>query len=352
MRSAQRALLSFKGEAGRWGSASRRRFIKRAVGSLAVCGALALLPIGAGALGQGYPTRAVTIVVPWTPGSSPDGISRVVGAKLSNRLGQPFVVENRPGAASVIGVASAAKAAPDGYTLLLATTSMVINATLRTHVPYDPQKDFVPLALVAHVPFVLVVNPSLPVHSLSDLIALAKRKPGELSFGSGGPGHTAHILAEMLKQRTGIEMAHVPYKGSPPALNDVVAGHIQLMFADILPSLQLIAEGKVRALAVSSRTRAAAAPQIPPMAEAGLPDFEGVAWFMFVVPAKTPPHIVDRLRAELVPVLEEADVRSWIVSNGLNPPQFQGAHELQQYLVSETARWRTVLNQIGLAASQ
>src|SRR5262249_52962670 len=141
-------------------------------------------------------------------------------------------------------------------------------------------------------------------------------KPGELSYGSGGPGHTAHILAEMLKRGAGIEMAHVPYKGSPPALNDLVGGHIQLMFADMLPSLPLIADGKVRALAVSSRTRASAAPQIAPMAELGFPDFEGTAWFMFVVPAKTPPQIVDRLRAELVPLLAETDVQSWLVNAG------------------------------------
>jgi tripartite-type tricarboxylate transporter receptor subunit TctC len=320
--------------------------------SLAVCGALCLVPIGAGATEESYPVRTVTIIVPWTPGSSPDGISRIAAAKLANRLGQPFVVENRPGAGSIIGVASAAKAAPDGYTLLLATTSMVINASLHKTLPFEAEKDFVPLALVGHIPYVLVVNPSLPVHSVSDLIALAKRKPGELSYGSGGPGHPAHILAEMLKRRAGIEMAHVPYKGSPPALNDVVGGHIPLMFADILPSLPLIADGKVRALAVSSRTRASSAPQIPPMAEEGLPDFEAVGWFMFMAPARTPPRIVDRLRAELVPLLAEADVQSWIVNTGMMPAQFQGKDELQRHLVSETASWRTVLTELGLAGSQ
>jgi tripartite-type tricarboxylate transporter receptor subunit TctC len=352
VRFVQSAKSSIKCEQDRGRSASRRRFVKQAVSSIAICGVLALLPTGARATEESYPLRTVTIIVPWTPGSSPDGIARIAAAKLKNRLGQPFVVENRPGAGSIIGIASAAKAAPDGYTLLLATTSMVINASLRKTLPFDTEKDFVPLALVGHIPYVLVVNPSLPVHSVSDLIALAKRKPGELSYGSGGLGHPAHILAEMLKRRAGIEMAHVPYKGSPPALNDLVGGHIHLMFADILPSLPLIADGQVRGLAVSSRTRASSAPQLPPMAEAGLPDFEVVGWFMFMAPARTPPQVVDRIRAELVPLLVEADVESWIVNTGMIPAQFQGKDELQRHLVSEVARWREVLTQLGLAGSQ
>jgi tripartite-type tricarboxylate transporter receptor subunit TctC len=181
-----------------------------------------------------------------------------------------------------------------------------------------------------------------------DLIAFAKQRSGELSYGSGGPGHTAHLLAEMLWQRTGVQMAHVPYRGSPPALNDLVAGHIQVMFADILPSLQLIAEGKVRALAVSSRNRVPSAPQIPPIAEAaGLPGFEGVAWIMFMTPAKTPPQIVNRLRAELVPILEAADVQSWIVKNGMIPAQFQGVDQRRLGLSSEVVGWRGGVGRLG-----
>jgi tripartite-type tricarboxylate transporter receptor subunit TctC len=350
MRFGQRPIFSVTGKEGRRRSASRRRFVK-AMSSVAAWGALSLVPMG-GATGESYPARTVTIIVPWTPGSSPDGIARIAADKLTKRMEQPFVVENRPGAGSIIGATSVAKADPDGYTLLLATTSTIINTSLHKTLPFDPEKDFVPLALVGHVPYVLVVNPSLPVHSVSDLIALAKRKPGELSYGSGGRGHPAHIIAEMLKRRAGIDMAHVPYKGSPPALNDVVGGHIPLMFADILPSLPLIADGKVRALAVSSRTRASSAPQVPPLAEAGLPDFDIVGWFMFWAPARSPPQIVDRLRAELVRVMAEADVESWIVKIGMTPAPFQGKDELQRYLASENARWRDHLTQLGLAGSQ
>src|SRR5262249_7782622 len=191
---------------------------------------------------HGYPAKPVTIVVPWPPGSAPDGIARVLAPKLADRLGKPFVVENRPGAGSVTGTASVAKAGADGHTILVATSAaLAVSPALRKGLPYDATTDFAPLAMVGHVPFILVVNPSLPAHSLQDLIALAKAKPGTLSYGSGGPGHPAHIYAELLKSRAGIEMVHVPYKGTPPALNDVVAGHIPLMFADVVPTLQLIA---------------------------------------------------------------------------------------------------------------
>jgi tripartite-type tricarboxylate transporter receptor subunit TctC len=302
---------------------------------------------------QAYPTRTVTLVVPFPPGSSPDGIARVLGTKLADRLGKPFVVDNRPGASSLLGTGEVAKAPPDGYTLLVGgSSSFATGPALRKMPPYDPPKDFRPLALIGHVPFVLVVNPSLPVHSVQDLIKLAKEKPGELSYGSGGPGHTAHIYAELLKSMTGIQMVHVPYKGSPPALNDVVGGHIQLMFADVLPALPLIEGGKVRALAVSSSTRLASAPHIPTVAEAGVPGFNASAWIMVVAPAKTPTEIVDKLRSELLPMLAESDVQAWIAKNGMIPVKSQHPEELQQFMSSEYTRWRGVLEKIGIAGSQ
>ena len=302
---------------------------------------------------QTYPSRTITIVVPFPSGSSPDGVARILAAKLTDRVGKPFIVENRPGAASLTGAADVAKADPDGYTLLVGgSSSFATGPALRKSPPYDAVRDFVPLALVGYVPFVLVVNPSLPVHSVTDLIKLAKAKPGDLSYGSGGPGHTAHIYAELLKQMTGIQMAHVPYKGSPPALNDIVGGHIQLMFGDALPSLPLIVEGKVRALAVSSGTRLPSAPDIPTMAEAGVHGFDAAAWIMVVAPVKTPAEIVGKLRSELIPMLVASDVQSWITKNGMIPAKSQAPEDLQRFMSSEQSRWRGVLEEIGIAGSQ
>ena len=302
---------------------------------------------------QTYPTRTVSVVVPFPPGSSPDGIARILAAKLAESVGKPFIVENRPGAASLTGAAEVAKAVADGHTLLVGGSStFATGPALRKSPPYDAARDFVPLAMVGFVPFVLVVNPSLPVHSVQDLIKLAKGKPGQLSYGSGGPGHTAHIYAELMKQMTGIQMVHVPYKGSPPALNDIVGGHIQLMFGDAVPSLPLIAEGKVRALAVSSGIRLPSAPDIPTMAEAGVHGFDAAAWIMVVAPVKTAADIVGKLRSALIPVLAAPDVQSWITSNGMIPAKSQVPEDLQQFMSKEQARWRSVLVEIGIAGSQ
>ena len=300
-------------------------------GPLIATAVLAILATSVSA--QTYPTRVVSVVVPFPPGSSPDGIARILAAKLTDGLGKPVIVENRPGAASLTGAADVAKAVADGYTLLVGGSStFATGPALRKSPPYDAARDFVPLGMVGHVPFVLVVNPSLPVHSLQDLIKLSKAKPGELSYGSGGPGHTAHIYAELLKRMTGIQMAHVPYKGSPPALNDIVGGHIQLMFGDAVPSLPLIAEGKVRALAVSSGMRLPSAPDIPTMAEAGVHGFDAAAWIMVVAPLKTPTEIVDKLRSQLIPILAAPDVQSWITNNGMIPAKSQIPEDLQQFM--------------------
>src|SRR5215467_9820530 len=233
-----------------------------------------------------YPTHPVTLIVPYTPGGSTEILARIVGQKLEARLGKSVIIENKPGAGTVIGSNLVAKAAPDGYTLLMATpTPMAINFTLHKQLPYDPAADLTPLVMVAGAPFVLVVHPDLPVKSVKELIAYAKANPGKLSYGSGGPGSPHHLYAEMLKSMTGLEMAHVPYKGSAPALTDVVAGHIPLMFSDTVPALPLIREGKVRALGVSSAARLPSAPEIPPIAETGIPGFDAAGWGMIVAAA-------------------------------------------------------------------
>lgn len=333
---------------------------RRTFSKLAAAGVIVSSAFGAQALmtssathAEDYPARPVTIIVPFPAGATPDGIARTLGQKMAERLGRPFVVENRPGAGSVTAAVAVAKAPPDGYTLLMGGSApLALNPALRKELPYNPIKDFVPLALVASAPFALVIHPSLPVHSVPDLIKLAKEKPGQLSYASGGPGSPAHICAEMFKFMMGIDMVHVAYKGNAPALNDVVGGHVLLMFADLLPALQLIAEGKVRALAVTSTVRAPSLPGIAPLAEAGVPGFDASFWPMLVAPANTPAKVVNKLHAELEGILELPETRQWIVRNGMNPVSPQSPEELQRFVRSEIARWSKIIEQIGIARSQ
>lgn len=266
--------------------------------------AVAALAASPGAWAQGYPAHPVTIIVPFTPAGSTDILARLLGQKLEQRLGKSFVIENRPGGGTLIAASAVAKAAPDGYTLMMAPSStMATNAALYKKLPYNPTTDFVPLAGLARVPFVLVVNPSLPVHSLREFIQYALARPGQLSFASVGPGIPHHLFAEMLMSMTGIKITHVPYKGSAPALNDLIAGHIPMMFSDIPPAIGLLQAGKLRALGVSSATRVPAIADVPAIAEAGLPDFNAAGWHMLVAPAKTPRDIVEKLHTELVGTL-------------------------------------------------
>jgi tripartite-type tricarboxylate transporter receptor subunit TctC len=261
------------------------------------------------------------------------------------------VVENRTGAATVIGASYVARATPDGYTLLHATsTTMAINVRLYKKLAYDPAKDFAPVALVAGVPFILVVNPELPVRSIPDLVALAKTKP--LTFASSGPGSAAHLYAELLKSMTGIAMTHVPYRGLAPALNDLVAGHVSLMFGDFGTSLELVRAGKLRALGVSTAERNPAAPDLPPIAEAGLPGYEASAWHMFVAPAKTPDAIVTRLNADLRAIAGEASVQKEFVARGMSPLVTPAPDALARFLDSEILRWGKVVEQAGIAGTE
>jgi tripartite-type tricarboxylate transporter receptor subunit TctC len=318
----------------------------------AVAGACLLAAAGTAAAAD-YPTRPVTIIVPSTPGGTLDRASRMLGEKLAERLGQPFVVEDRPGAGGIIGAQAVAKADPDGYTLLMSSSAAhVLVPLLRKHIPYDPLKDFVPLAFVANAPWVLVVNPSLPVNSVQDLIKLAKEKPGELAYASGGPGNPAHIYAELLKSMTGIDMRHVPYKGVSAALNDIVGGHVPLMFSDLLPAIPLITAGKLRALAVTSAERVPSVPQVPTVAESGVPGFDAVGWAMMAAPANTPPEIVKKLNDELKRALALPETKEWIVKNGLAPAPTRTPEELQRFVQAELSRWGKILERIGIAGSQ
>ena len=313
---------------------------------LAVAG-LSLLCMS-GAAAENYPTRPVTIIVPYAPGGGTDLLARIVGQELAKRLGKSFVVENRPGGGTVIAALAAARAPPDGYTLLMGTsTPLAINATLHRNLPYDPVADFVPLALVANVPFVLVVNPSLPVKSVSELIKLAKEEPGSLSYGTSGPGSPHHLYAELFKSMTGIEMTHIPYKGSVPALTDVVAGHIPLMFVDLGPAQPMIKDGKVRALGVSSAVRVASLPDVAPIAEVGVPGFEAVAWQMLVAPANTPKEIVDTLHKELKAILALPEIKQRINDLGMIPVDSPPPEELARYVKAEIVRWGEIVKKSG-----
>jgi tripartite-type tricarboxylate transporter receptor subunit TctC len=331
--------------------ANKGEIMRRIVESLLVAGALALAL--APAHGEDYPSRRITLIAPWPPTGAIDTTCRELAPGVGDLLGQPVVVENRPGAGSTIGTADGAKAAPDGYTLVLAGCgSLAISPTLYKELTYDPRKDFTPIALVVRVPFILVVNPSLPIESVADLINYAKAHPGALTYGSGGAGSPHQLFAEMFKTMTGIEMTHVPYKGSAPALTDVVGRHIALLFADPAPALPLIKAGKVRALGVTSAALLPAAPDIPPLAQSGVPGFDATGWGMVVAPARTPATIVRKLYDAFRTVQSRSEVRDRLIFLGLTPQASPPPEVLQSFIDDELVRWGKVVKSAGLAGTE
>jgi tripartite-type tricarboxylate transporter receptor subunit TctC len=299
---------------------------------------------------EDYPNHPVTFIVPFAPAGSTDILARLLGQKLEQRLGQPFVVENRPGAGTVIATNFVAKSPPDGYTIMASVSSLAIDATLYKSLPYDPGKDLALVARIASVPFVLVVNPSLPVNSVDDLIKLAKERP--LSYGSGGIGAFHHLAAALFASMAGIKMTHVPYRGTAPALNDLMGGYIQLMFSDLGPAAALINAGKLRALAVTTKQRFTALPNVPPLAEAGVPGFDAAAWQGVVAPAQTPKSILAQLNTELNAIVAMEDIHTRMTAMGMNPVGTGSPEELQQFLQSEIVRWATVVEAAGIARSE
>jgi tripartite-type tricarboxylate transporter receptor subunit TctC len=312
-----------------------------------------LLAVPAATRAQDYPSRTVTIVNPFAPGGGTDLLARMVAGKLEQRFGKSFVVENKTGAGSIIAAVAVQKAAPDGYTLLMAPTpTMAVNVALYKSLPYDPLVDFIPLALLAQTPFILVVNAALPVKSVPELIAYAKANAGKMSFASVGPGVPHHLYMEMFKSMTGIEASHVPYRGSLPALNDVIAGHVPMMFVDIGPATGALQAGTVRPLGVSSRFRVPGFTDIPPIAEVGLPQFEAVGWQMLVAPAATPRSVVEVLNRELTTILGQPDTKEQVLKYGFIPVDNKPVAALQDYVKSETIRWGKVVKDAGIAGSQ
>lgn len=319
----------------------------------AIAGLILAAPAVALAQAQDYPTRPVTLVAPWPAGGAIDTLCRILGPKLSDRLGKPVIIENRAGAASVIGTAAIAKAAPDGYTLVMGgATALAVAVTVYKKLPYDPTKDFAPIALVSRIPFVLVAHPSLPVRSVPQLIQFAKEKPGQLSYASGGPGSPHHLYMELLKSMTGIEMMHIPYKGNAPAATDVLAGHVPLMFSDPVPSLPPVRDGRLVALGVSSATRWPASPEIPPIAEAGVPGFDAVAWSMIVAPANTSDAIVNKLHSVLKSIQELPEIQQQMINLGTIPVSSPPPEELQRFINFEIGRWGKIVHQAGIAGSE
>jgi tripartite-type tricarboxylate transporter receptor subunit TctC len=333
--------------AGRKAMLSRRALLAAGVSAMAMG--------TAGAQNQArdaedYPSRQVTFVVPFAPAGGTDVLARLLAQKLEQRLGQPFVVENRPGAGTLIATNYVAKSPPDGYTILMAVSSLAADVTLYKTLPYDPAKDLALVALVARVPFVLVVSPSLGVDSVEDLIKLAKQRT--LSYGSGGVGAFHHLSAALFASMTGIKMTHVPYRGSAPALNDLVGGYIQLVFTDYSSAAALIGSGKLRALAVTTKDRFPALPDVPPLADVGVPGFDAAAWQAVVARSQTPPAIIDKLNFELNAAVALEDVKARIRDIGMNPVGTGTPEQLQQFLHAEIARWGKVVEEAGIAHSE
>ena len=297
-----------------------------------------------------YPDRPVTFVVPFAPGGGTDTLAHILGQKLEQRLGKPFNIENRPGNGTILATNFVAKSPPDGYTIMMSVSSLAIDATLYKKLPYDPEKDLALVALIATVPFVLVVDPSLPVHNVEDLIKLAKERP--LSYGSGGIGAFHHLAAALFASMAGIKLTHVPYRGTAPALNDLIGGYVQLVFSDLSPALPLIKAGKLRPLAVTTMRRLAALPDVPPLGEAGVPGFDAAAWQGVIAPAATPAPIIGKLNGELNAIVAMEDTRARIADLGMDPIGKGSPEELQRFLQSEIVRWGKLVEAAGIARSE
>jgi tripartite-type tricarboxylate transporter receptor subunit TctC len=316
--------------------------------------ALLELTLPAAQAAEDYPTRSVTIVAPSAPGGMYSILARLIGGKLEQLYGKSFIIENRPGASSVTGSVAVVRAPADGYTLMVAaSTTLATNVTLHKALPYNPLTDFMPLALIALSPEVLLINNELPVHSIDDLVKLSRSRPGGLSFGSAGPGTGQHLNGEMLKSALGIEMHHIPYKGIQPALNDLAGGHIDMMSSPIPMALPVTQGGRVRMLGVTTKERVGAIPDVPPLAEIGVPGYNARSWFMLVAPAKTPQPIVDKLYADVRKVLAEADVREeFIQRQGLIPVDSPPPDELRRFVQNEIERLGAVVRAAGLAGTE
>ncbi len=309
---------------------------------------LGCLPLALAAQGA-YPHKPIRMIVPYPPGGPTDVLGRIVAQKLSESLGQQVVVENRPGASGMIGAELVAKAAPDGYTLLTNASIHVINPSLYPKMNFDALRDFAPVSLIAQVPLILVVNPGLPVKSVQELIALGKAEPNRLNFGSSGNAAAPHLAGESFKIATGIQMQHVPYKGSAPALTDLIGGQVQLIFDSMPSAMPHVKSGKVRALAVTTAKRSPTVPDLPTIAESGVPGFDISTWYGVWAPAGTPKDIVNRVSAEIAKALQQPAVRERLAALGAEPVG-NTPEEFAAYCQSELAKWSRIVRGSGAKA--
>jgi tripartite-type tricarboxylate transporter receptor subunit TctC len=303
---------------------------------------------------QTYPSKPITIVVPLAAGTGMDSIARLYGEQLAQSLGKPVVVDNRPGASMMLATTAVAAAPADGYTLLIATSgTFAINPVLYKKINYDPDKDFAPIALYVKSPFVLIVNPALPIHSVPEFIKLAQERATPLTYSTPGVGLMQHLSMEFTKQRFGVEMTHVPYRNTPQSITDIAAGHVDVGFAEAGASVPLIRDGKLRALAVSSSSRLGVLPEVPPFAEAaGAPDFEAVSWHVLLAPAATPKEIVEKLRQEMKRIMAAPDMTKRISDLGLIPFETPTEDGIRAYIKSEQEKWGALVRKLGLEGSQ
>ena len=304
----------------------------------------------AGALAQtDYPSKPVRFIVGQAPGGATDIIARLVGSKMHEAFGQNVIVENRTGAAGSIGAASVAKSPPDGYTILVVSSSYAINPSLYSSLPFDPQKDLAPVSLLAEAPFLLVVHPSVPAKSVKELIALAKAKPGTLTYGSGGTGSSGHLAGALFEMGSRVSLTHIPYKGAGQALVDVVAGQITFMFASVLSATPQIKQGRLRVLGVTSNKRSRALPQVPTIAEAGVPGYATTTWYGLLAPAGTRQPVIDRLSAAAHKAVTSPELRDRMLSDGAEPIGSSPA-EFQKHIATDMAKWRKVVQSAGVKA--
>lgn len=304
------------------------------------------------AAAQTYPAKQVRLVVPYAAGSGGDIIGRVFAAKLGQNWSQQVLTDNRPGAGGGIGSELVAKSAPDGHTLLLgASSSHAINVSLYSKLGYDPIKDFAPIALLVRAPNVLVAHPSVPIRNVKDLIALAKSRPGQLTYGSSGNGTSNHLSGELLKHMAGIDIVHVPYKGSPQSLTELMGGQLSTVFAPMLTAMPHFKSGRIKPLAVTTAQRTAVAPELPTIAESGVPGYESHAWFGILAPAGTPREIVTRLNKESLAILAQPDVRESLKQQGADPAEPNTPEQFASYIQSEINKWGKIIRASGATAN-
>ena len=308
--------------------------------------ALLVSAFAAAAFAQAYPDRPVKMIVPFAPGGATDIIARTVAQKLSERMGQPVVVENKPGAGTTVGNAEVAKAKPDGYTLLFAPTPFVISQVVYPTLPYDPKRDFAPVSLLATSPFILVVNATVPSRSVAELVAAAKAKPGAMTFCSAGNGTVPHLAGELFKLRAGVDIVHVPYKGGGPAITDLVGGQVNMMFATPIEVAQHVQSGKLRVLGTTSQKRLAAYPDVPTLSESGYPGFEVASFFGVLAPAGTPPNVIARLAGDLAWVMEQPEVREKFAAQSADA-NVQDPAAFARFLDAEREKWADIVKRSG-----